>query len=225
MPAPGAETVSPTKKPAVFRPVSDFDPAVKVAVCEVPMFAGSFEENVLVIVTDGCARGARGRDRERGRRLALVDAPDAESVVTVDPLKKSVPPKLCGIVIELRRRNAGLLFVIVMLTLPGACKLPLPRRLSPSTVIVPASAKMGLTVTNGTASCALVERGPAVGFGETQLRHLELDLLEVGLIGIFGGGVARVGDQQRSASVCNSWNRSEASDSVSTVKVMGPVTE
>src|SRR5208337_278053 len=44
MPAPGAATVSPTKKPAVFSPVTNSDPVVRLPVWEEPMFSGSFEE-------------------------------------------------------------------------------------------------------------------------------------------------------------------------------------
>ena len=43
---------------------------------------------------------------------------------------------------------------MVMLTLPGAIRLPPPSKLSAFTKMVPASAKMGASLMNGTASIA-----------------------------------------------------------------------
>ena len=120
--------------------------ALVVAVARAPA------SNVLLMVTDGAAEVFEVWMLNDGTDPPELTLPILAFEVTVLPSKKRVPPKLCGMVIWLSRRKAGLLLVIEIVTLPGARRLPVPSSEEPLTLIVPASAKIGLMLMNGTTS-------------------------------------------------------------------------
>src|SRR5262249_37728739 len=80
-------------------------------------FSGADASKVLAIVTAGGVELLSACTRENvGTVPLLLTCPMAEALLTEVPSKRTVPPELCGMVIWLIRRKAGLLFVMVMLT-------------------------------------------------------------------------------------------------------------
>ena len=87
---------------------------------------------------------------------------------------------------------------MVMLTLPGAIRLPPPSKLSAFTIDRAGLGEDGSESDewHGVDRTGVDDGSIGFGLGQAQLRQFELDLLDFGVIGADGGRVARVGDHQ-----------------------------